>query len=176
MWSFLLRPCHSSITDLWQEEATIKQMGIFLKIMTRHQDKYTCPLIQQAPVDGLCVQVQCWAESWGSSGCAVVRSHPGLRVKEGKKMLSRINRHPAELKCKLSFKTHVSFKGLNKEAWSRASQDLSEELLPCREWGQSRNVNWTPCTQQSETKAHLLLPWWLSFHEMEMTWSCNKGD
>lgn len=96
--------------------------------------------------------------------------------KRERKMRSRINRHPAELKCKLSFKTHMSFKGLNKEAWTRASQDLSEELLPCREWGQSRNVKWTPCTQQSETKAHLLLPWWPSFHEMEITWSCNKGD
>lgn len=82
MWSFLLCPCHSIITDLQQEEATTKRMGIFLKIMTHHQDKYTCPLIQQAPVDGLCVQVQCWAESWGSS---VVQSHPDLWVKEEKK-------------------------------------------------------------------------------------------
>lgn len=85
-------------------------------------------------------------------------------------------RHPAELKCKLSFKTYMSFKGLNKEAWTRASQDLSGELLSCRVWGQSGNATWTPCTQQPETKAHLLLPWWPSFHEMEITWSCDKGD
>lgn len=44
-------------------------------------------------------------------------------------MLSRINRHPDRDEGQAKLQDPHELQGLNKEAWTRASPDLSEELL-----------------------------------------------